>query len=61
MVTDQQVQRLRRLDLRGLPKERAADKAGLDPKTARKCRRLGLGNTIGFRKGSAVAQPCVWR
>src|SRR2546430_14758276 len=41
MVTDQQVRRLRRLDLRGLPKERAADKAGIDPKTARKYRRLG--------------------
>lgn len=41
MVTDQQVQRLRRLDLQGLPKERAAAKAGLDPKTARKYRRLG--------------------
>ncbi len=34
MVTDQQVRRLRRLDLQGLPKERAADKAGLDAKTA---------------------------
>ena len=41
MVTDQQVRRLRRLDLRGLPQERAADKAGIDPKTARKYRRLG--------------------
>jgi hypothetical protein len=41
MVTDQQVQRLQRLALHGLPKERAADKAGLDPKTARKYRRLG--------------------
>jgi hypothetical protein len=41
MVTDQQVRRLRRLDLRGLPKERAADKAGMDTKTARKYRRLG--------------------
>lgn len=41
MVTDQQVRRLRRLDLRGLAKERAADQAGLDAKTARKYRRLG--------------------
>jgi hypothetical protein len=41
MVTDQQVRRLQRLDLRGLLKEQAADKAGLDPKTARKYRRLG--------------------
>ena len=41
MVTDQQVQRLRRLDLQGVPKERAAAKAGLDAKTARKYRRLG--------------------
>ena len=41
MVTDQQVRRLQRFDLRGLPREQAADKAGLDPKTARKYRRLG--------------------
>src|SRR4051812_46538326 len=41
MVTDQQVQRLRRLDRQGLPRGRAADKAGLDAKTARKYRRLG--------------------
>jgi hypothetical protein len=41
MVTDQQVRRLRRLDLRGLPQGQAAAKAGLDEKTARKYRRLG--------------------
>ena len=41
MITDQQVRRLRRLDLQGLPKGRAADKAGIDAKTARKYRRLG--------------------
>jgi hypothetical protein len=41
MVTDQQVRRLRRLDLRGWSKERVADKAGMDAKTARKYRRLG--------------------
>ncbi len=41
MVTDHQVRRLRRFDLQGLPKERAADKAGIDAKTARKYRRLG--------------------
>jgi hypothetical protein len=41
MVTDQQVRRLRRFDLQGLPRERASDKAGIDPKTARKYRRLG--------------------
>ena len=41
MVTDQQVRRLRRLDRRGLPKGRAAAKAGVDEKTARKYRRLG--------------------
>src|SRR5262245_18035975 len=22
---------------------------------------IGMGNTIGFRKGNTVAQPCVWR
>jgi hypothetical protein len=42
MVTDLQVRRLRRLDRRGTAKELAAAKAGLDPKTARKYRRLGL-------------------
>src|SRR5215471_14346507 len=41
MVTDQQIRKLFRLDREGLPKERAAAKAGLDPKTARKYRRLG--------------------
>src|SRR5215210_4359555 len=40
MVTDQQVRRLLRLDAQGLPKSLAALKAGLDPKTARKYRRL---------------------
>lgn len=41
MVTDQQVRRLRRLDHLGVPAEQAAAKAGMDPKTARKYRRLG--------------------
>jgi hypothetical protein len=41
MVTDQQIKKLLRLDAQGLPKSLAADKAGLDPKTARKYRRLG--------------------
>ena len=41
MVTDLQVRKLRRLELQGVPKERAALGAGLDPKTARKYRRLG--------------------
>lgn len=40
MVTDRQVKRLFQLDTRGLPKLLAADRAGLDPKTARKYRRL---------------------
>jgi hypothetical protein len=40
MVTDQQVRRLFRLDATGLAKRVAALKAGLDPKTARKYRRL---------------------
>jgi hypothetical protein len=40
MVTDQQVRRLFRLDTQGLTRRTAADKAGLDPKTARKYRRL---------------------
>ena len=41
MATDQQVRRLFQLDTKGLPKGLAAAKAGLDPKTARKYRRLG--------------------
>src|SRR5262245_13755327 len=40
MVTDQQVRKLFQCDTQGLPKRLAADKAGLDPKTARKYRRL---------------------
>jgi hypothetical protein len=41
MVSDQQVRKLLQLDARGLPANTAAMKAGLDPKTARKYRRLG--------------------
>ena len=41
MVTDHQVRRLCRLDLRGVPRGRAAAQAGMDDKTARKYRRLG--------------------
>jgi hypothetical protein len=41
MITDPQVRKLRRLDLQGTGKELAAAKAGMDPKTARKFRRLG--------------------
>ena len=41
MVTDQQVRRLRRLDLQGIGPGQAAAKAGMDDKTARKYRRLG--------------------
>ena len=41
MIQDHQVRRLRRLDHHGLPKELAAAKAGMSPKTARKYRRLG--------------------
>jgi hypothetical protein len=41
MVTDQQVLRLRHLDLLGLLRGQAAAKAGMDDKTARKYRRLG--------------------
>jgi hypothetical protein len=41
MVTDPQVRKLRRLEQQGMGKERAALKAGMDPKTARNYRRLG--------------------
>jgi hypothetical protein len=40
MVTDQQIHRLFKYDTKGLPRDVAAAKAGLDPKTARKYRRL---------------------
>ncbi len=40
MITDPQGRKLRRLELQGTGKERAALKAGMDPKTARKYRRL---------------------
>ena len=39
-VTDQQVRKLRRLDARGTPRVLAALRSGMDPKTARKYRRL---------------------
>jgi hypothetical protein len=41
MITDLQVRKLRRLDVRGTPKETAAIRVGMDPKSARKYRRLG--------------------
>src|SRR5260370_2623775 len=40
MITDQQARRLRRLDVQGVPKEQAAIRTGMDPKTARTYRRL---------------------
>ena len=54
MVTDQQVRRLRRLDLRGLARGQAAAQAGMDDKTARKYRRLG-------RLPSEVRREHPWR
>ena len=42
MLTDRQVRRLRRLDLLGISRERIADRVGIDPKTARRYRVLGL-------------------
>lgn len=41
MITDQQVRKLRQLDRRGMPKEMAALRVGMDAKSARKYRRLG--------------------
>jgi hypothetical protein len=41
MITDPQVRKLHRLEQQGTGKELAALKAGMDPKTARKYRRLG--------------------
>ena len=41
MITDAQMHMLRRCDHQGAGKELAAAKAGMDPKTARKYRRLG--------------------
>jgi hypothetical protein len=54
MVTDQQVRRLFMLDKTHRSLQTAAAKAGMDPKTARKYRRLG-------KLPSAVAQPHTWR
>ena len=54
MVTDLHVRRLRRLDLQGWPKGRAAVKAGIDEKTARKYRRLG-------KLPSEVRMEHTWR
>src|ERR1700722_1719560 len=41
MITDHQVRRLHHLDRHGLPKELAAAKAGMSPKSARKYPLLG--------------------
>jgi hypothetical protein len=41
MVTDLNVRMLRSLDRQGVSKEKAAARAGIDPKTARKYRQLG--------------------
>src|SRR5438067_13717747 len=41
MIQDHQVRQLFRLDVQGVPKERAALRAGMTAKTARKYRRLG--------------------
>ena len=41
MITDAQLRKLRCLDRQGAAKEQAAVKSGMDPKTARKYRRLG--------------------
>src|SRR5687768_13986525 len=41
MITDSQARRLIRADAKGLSKGHAADRAGIDPKTARKYRSLG--------------------
>src|SRR5262245_53734992 len=54
MVTDLQIRRLGRLDHQGLTKGRAAARAGLDDKTARKYRRLG-------RLPSEVRMRHSWR
>ena len=42
MITDAQLRKLRRLEQQGAAKELAAVKVGMDPKTARKYRRLGM-------------------
>lgn len=54
LTTDRQVQRLRQLDARGAPAAVAAVRSGMDPKTARKYRRLG-------RLPSEVWMPHSWR
>src|ERR1700683_2924718 len=54
MVTDAQIQRLRRFDLANLSKWQAAAKANMNEKTARKYRRLGP-------LPSAVRMDHTWR
>jgi len=54
MVTDLHILRLRRFDHQGWSKTQAAAKAGIDPKTARKYRRLG-------RLPSEVRMEHTWR
>src|SRR5581483_8369640 len=54
LTTDQQVRRLRRLDAQGTPAGVAAARSGMDPKTARKYRRLD-------RLPSEVRMPHTWR
>ena len=54
MVTNLHIQRLRRFDHQGWSRAQAAAKAGIDPKTARKYRRLQ-------RLPSEVARPHDWR
>src|SRR5262245_1035421 len=58
MVTDQQVKKLFRLDAQGMSKQLAADKAGLDPKTAGKYRRLGrLPSEVSIMERSWRTRP----
>ena len=54
MVTDRQVKRLRRVLSLGLTLRRAADKANMDEKTARKYRQIG-------KLPSEVAVAHTWR
>jgi hypothetical protein len=58
MITDQQARRLRRLDVQGVPRERAAAQAGVDPKAARKYRRLGrLPSEVRRRGRDGLTRP----
>ncbi len=59
MITDRQIRKLRRLDRRGIAKEVAALRVGMDAKSARKYRRLGkLPSELGKGDATQIGEAC---